>query len=124
MIAEDVRNGPSDEASEALLAAPSGRRASPASSAPPTIRASPPGVPPSPSSAPSRVAIPCSAEALLARVLKGGELPRINALVDTYNAVSVRHLIPVGGEDLDRLEAICAWCARRTARSSGATTKA
>ena len=47
---------------------------------------------------------PCSAEALAARVLKGGDLPRINALVDLYNAVSVRHLIPVGGEDLDRLE--------------------
>lgn len=47
---------------------------------------------------------PCSAEALAARVLKGGSLPRINVLVDLYNAVSVRHLIPVGGEDLDRLE--------------------
>jgi DNA/RNA-binding domain of Phe-tRNA-synthetase-like protein len=47
---------------------------------------------------------PCSAEALAARVLKGGSLPRINALVDLYNAISVRHLIPVGGEDLDRLE--------------------
>ena len=47
---------------------------------------------------------PCSAEALAARVIKGGSLPRINVLVDLYNAVSVRHLIPVGGEDLDRLE--------------------
>jgi DNA/RNA-binding domain of Phe-tRNA-synthetase-like protein len=47
---------------------------------------------------------PCSAEALAARVVKGGSLPRINVLVDLYNAVSVRHLIPVGGEDLDRLE--------------------
>jgi DNA/RNA-binding domain of Phe-tRNA-synthetase-like protein len=37
-------------------------------------------------------------------VLKGGALPRINVLVDLYNAISVRHLIPVGGEDLDRLE--------------------
>ncbi len=46
---------------------------------------------------------PCSAEALAGRVLKGGELPRINRLVDLYNAVSVRHLIPVGGEDADRL---------------------
>ena len=27
-------------------------------------------------------------------------------LVDPYNAVSVRHLIPVGGEDLDRLEGL------------------
>jgi DNA/RNA-binding domain of Phe-tRNA-synthetase-like protein len=52
-------------------------------------------------SKPSRY--PSSAEALLARVLKGGELPRINALVNTYNAVSLRHVIPVGGEDLDRL---------------------
>jgi DNA/RNA-binding domain of Phe-tRNA-synthetase-like protein len=52
-------------------------------------------------SKPSRY--PSSAESLLARVLKGGGLPRVNALVDTYNAVSLRHLIPVGGEDLDRL---------------------
>ncbi|TWP45722.1 cytoplasmic protein [Lentzea tibetensis] len=28
-------------------------------------------------------------------------LPRINKLVDVYNAVSVRHALPVGGEDLD-----------------------
>ena len=47
---------------------------------------------------------PCSAEALAARVLKGDALPRVNRLVDHYNAVSVRHLVPVGGEDLDRLE--------------------
>ena len=46
---------------------------------------------------------PCSAEALAARVLKGGGLPRVNVLVDVYNAVSVRSLTPVGGEDLDRL---------------------
>jgi len=46
---------------------------------------------------------PCSAEALAARVIRGGALPRINVLVDLYNAISVRHLIPVGGEDLDRL---------------------
>jgi DNA/RNA-binding domain of Phe-tRNA-synthetase-like protein len=46
---------------------------------------------------------PCSAEALAARVLKGGELPRVNHAVDLYNAVSVRHLVPVGGEDLDRI---------------------
>lgn len=51
---------------------------------------------------PSR--FPSSAEALAARVLKGGELPRVNLLVDLYNAVSVRHLIPLGGEDADRLE--------------------
>jgi DNA/RNA-binding domain of Phe-tRNA-synthetase-like protein len=46
---------------------------------------------------------PCSAEALAARVLKGVGLPRVNVLVDLYNAVSVRALTPVGGEDLDHL---------------------
>jgi len=47
---------------------------------------------------------PSSAEALIARVLKGQPLPRINALVDLYNAVSVRHVVPLGGEDADELE--------------------
>ena len=47
---------------------------------------------------------PCSAEALISRVLKGQPLPRINALVDLYKAVSVRHVVPLGGEDADRLE--------------------
>jgi DNA/RNA-binding domain of Phe-tRNA-synthetase-like protein len=51
---------------------------------------------------PSR--FPSSAEALAARVLRGDGLPRVNRLVDVYNAVSVRHLVPVGGEDLDRLQ--------------------
>ncbi len=44
-----------------------------------------------------------SAEALAKRALADGGLPRINALVDLYNAISVAHLIPVGGEDLDRI---------------------
>jgi DNA/RNA-binding domain of Phe-tRNA-synthetase-like protein len=47
---------------------------------------------------------PSSAEALISRVLKGQPLPRVNALVDLYNAISVRHAVPVGGEDADRLE--------------------
>jgi DNA/RNA-binding domain of Phe-tRNA-synthetase-like protein len=47
---------------------------------------------------------PSSAEALATRVLKGQPLPRINRLVDLYNAISVRHLLPVGGEDSDRLD--------------------
>jgi DNA/RNA-binding domain of Phe-tRNA-synthetase-like protein len=46
----------------------------------------------------------CSAEALVARCVKGNELPTINALVDRYNAVNVRHVIPVGGEDWDKLD--------------------
>lgn len=46
---------------------------------------------------------PSSAEALIGRLLKGQPLPRVNALVDLYNAVSVLHVVPVGGEDADRL---------------------
>ncbi|MFC5218368.1 B3/4 domain-containing protein [Streptomyces coerulescens] len=45
-----------------------------------------------------------SAEALAKRALTEAGLPRINLLVDVYNAISVAHLIPVGGEDIDRIE--------------------
>ena len=47
---------------------------------------------------------PSSVEALISRVLKGQELPRVNRLVDLYNSVSVRHVVPLGGEDADRLD--------------------
>jgi DNA/RNA-binding domain of Phe-tRNA-synthetase-like protein len=40
-----------------------------------------------------------SVEALVRRVDAG--LPRIDRLTDLYNAVSVEHLLPVGGENLD-----------------------
>lgn len=40
-----------------------------------------------------------SVDALWARA-RGAGLPRINWLVDLYNAVSVAHVLPVGGEDL------------------------
>jgi DNA/RNA-binding domain of Phe-tRNA-synthetase-like protein len=39
-----------------------------------------------------------SLEALLRRSTSG--LPRVNRLTDIYNAISVLHLLPVGGEDL------------------------
>lgn len=41
-----------------------------------------------------------SLEALTRRAPKG--LPRVNRLTDVYNAVSVLHQLPLGGEDLDR----------------------
>lgn len=44
---------------------------------------------------------PCSAEALRKRVLRDGALPRVNPIVDLYNAVSLRFAVPVGGENLD-----------------------
>lgn len=47
---------------------------------------------------------PSSAEALMSRALKAQDFPRINVLVDLYNAVSVRHAVPLGGEDADRLQ--------------------
>lgn len=45
-----------------------------------------------------------SAEALLRRVLKRRVLPCINTAVDAYNTLSVKHLIPMGGFDLDRTQ--------------------
>lgn len=45
----------------------------------------------------------CSVDALLRRVVAGKELPAINALVDAYNALSISHMLPIGGEDRDRL---------------------
>jgi DNA/RNA-binding domain of Phe-tRNA-synthetase-like protein len=47
---------------------------------------------------------PCSVEALLSRTVKGQDLPPINRVVDLYNAVSLRRVLPVGGEDLDALD--------------------
>ena len=40
-----------------------------------------------------------SVEALLRRC--SGGLPRVDPLTDLYNALSVQHLVPIGGEDLD-----------------------
>jgi DNA/RNA-binding domain of Phe-tRNA-synthetase-like protein len=103
VIAQDVRNGPTDEAGEALLAAAeqAARESGLERAADDPRIAAWRAVFSEFGSKPSRY--PCSAESLLARVLKGDRLPRINALVDTYNAVSLRHVIPVGGEDLDKL---------------------
>lgn len=42
-----------------------------------------------------------SLEALLRRGASEG-LPRVNALTDLYNAISVLHQLPIGGEDLAR----------------------
>ncbi|MFF2993335.1 B3/4 domain-containing protein [Streptomyces sp. NPDC057950] len=44
-----------------------------------------------------------SAEALARRALSDTGLPRVNLLVDLYNAISVAHLIPVGGEDIEHV---------------------
>lgn len=46
---------------------------------------------------------PCSVEALLQRTLKGQDLPAINGIVDLYNALSLKYILPVGGEDWHKL---------------------
>ena len=43
---------------------------------------------------------PSSAEALARRIQSDGQLPTINAVVDLYNALSVRFAIPIGGENV------------------------
>jgi DNA/RNA-binding domain of Phe-tRNA-synthetase-like protein len=54
-----------------------------------------------------------SLEALLRRASSG--LPRVNRLTDLYNAVSVLHQVPLGGEDLSRYRG-----APRLVRATGA----
>ena len=46
---------------------------------------------------------PTSIEAMLRRALKGGEPFHINPLVDFYNALSLRHVVPAGAWDLDEI---------------------
>ncbi len=47
---------------------------------------------------------PSSIESMARRVLKGDPFPKINPLVDLYNGVSLKFLVPMGGHDLDTLE--------------------
>jgi lysyl-tRNA synthetase class 2 len=46
----------------------------------------------------------CSIEALLRSVLNGRKIRHINRLVDLYNCISLKHVIPVGGEDLKKIK--------------------
>lgn len=99
IVAEGLRPGPCDQATEALLteaeasarAALAGRAASelgPVAAWRDAYQAF--------GAKPKRTRP--SVEALLRRVEAG--LPRIDRLTDIYNAMSVKHLLPVGGEDL------------------------
>lgn len=46
---------------------------------------------------------PSSIESMARRILKGDPFPKINPLVDLYNGVSLRFLVPMGGHDLDTI---------------------
>ncbi|MFH0714896.1 MAG: lysine--tRNA ligase [Candidatus Diapherotrites archaeon] len=45
-----------------------------------------------------------SVDALARRVLNGNPFPSINPLVDLYNYVSLKYLLPAGGDDLDKVQ--------------------
>ncbi len=47
---------------------------------------------------------PSSIESMARRILKGDPFPRINPLVDLYNSVSLRYLVPMGGHDLNTIK--------------------
>jgi len=47
---------------------------------------------------------PPSIKSLLERVQKGKELPFINAVVAAFNYISLKYLIPCGGDDLANIE--------------------
>lgn len=44
---------------------------------------------------------PCSVDALRKRAQRDGTLPPVNAVVDLYNAISLRFALPIGGEAFD-----------------------
>ncbi len=90
MTAHGLTNGPTDDRSRAWLAAAAEAEAQPAKidawkDAYRAFGAKPQRTRP-------------SVDALTRRM----PLPEINQAVDAYNAISVKHALPIGGEDLDR----------------------
>lgn len=100
VVVEPLAPGPSDDASEALLSDAEARARAALGDGPPEAL---------PEVAAWREAYRAfgakpqrtrpSVEALLRRV--GAGLPRVDRVTDAYNAVSLAHLLPLGGEDLD-----------------------
>ena len=100
LVAEGLRGGPSDDASDAMLMA-----ATAAASELVAAAGSPDAVP---HVAAWRAAYRAfgakpqrtrpSVEALLRRL---DAVPRIDRITDVYNAISIEHAVPIGGEDLD-----------------------
>jgi DNA/RNA-binding domain of Phe-tRNA-synthetase-like protein len=46
----------------------------------------------------------CSVENLYRMILKGIDLKHINKIVNLYNYISIKHTIPLGGDDIDRVD--------------------
>lgn len=103
ILAEGLVPGPSDNASEKTLAAAEEQARA-------ALGATPPEEHPHVASwreafrafgaKPQRTRT--SVEALLRRLDDG--LPRVDRLTDVYNAVSIAHVAPLGGEDIDHYE--------------------
>jgi len=47
---------------------------------------------------------PSSIKALLKRIKKGGGFPFINSVVALFNYISIKYLIPCGGDDVSKIE--------------------
>ena len=47
---------------------------------------------------------PSSIEYLLRRALKGGPFPRFNPIVDLYNSVSLKYLVPINGHAISGID--------------------
>ena len=45
-----------------------------------------------------------SVEALITRILKGGQIPNINNVVDLANAISIKYILPIGAHDIDLVQ--------------------
>ncbi len=47
---------------------------------------------------------PPSIKSLLKRIQKGGSLPYINPVVALFNYISIKYLIPCGGDDIEKIQ--------------------
>jgi len=46
----------------------------------------------------------CSVENLYRMILDGNGLNHINKIVDIYNYISIKNMVPIGGDDLDKVD--------------------
>ncbi|MCS7233918.1 MAG: phenylalanine--tRNA ligase beta subunit-related protein [Synergistetes bacterium] len=47
---------------------------------------------------------PPSIKSLLKRIQKGGDIPFVNSVVALFNYISLKYLIPCGGDDVDKIK--------------------
>ncbi len=47
---------------------------------------------------------PPSIKSLLKRIEKGGSIPFINSVVALFNYISIKYLVPAGGDDVEKIE--------------------